>query len=225
MENHSHLILYFFIYICIFLLLLPHAYSDQYEYDSPSPKKLSLATLVIVAILSVFSLVAFFVICMHCSQSQHVSAAGIAPLAILQPEGVSEGRLGPDLSLIEMFPTFLYSVVSVLNMGNGVEECAVCLNHFKDDDIVRLLPKCDHGFHLVCIDAWLSSNDTCPVCRDILLPIPIPRIGDALSTQMAADPGNRFVDENPSFEINNSEVWIRVIEDQNSNLILIQNQV
>ncbi|TYH99723.1 hypothetical protein ES332_A11G085700v1 [Gossypium tomentosum] len=31
--------------------------------------------------------------------------------------------------------------------------------------IARLLPLCCHAFHTHCIDTWLTSNQTCPLCR------------------------------------------------------------
>ncbi|PKA47080.1 RING-H2 finger protein ATL3 [Apostasia shenzhenica] len=44
-------------------------------------------------------------------------------------------------------------------------ECSICLNELSDREKVRLLPKCNHGFHLECIDMWFCSQSTCPVCR------------------------------------------------------------
>ncbi|XP_051145361.1 RING-H2 finger protein ATL51-like [Andrographis paniculata] len=44
-------------------------------------------------------------------------------------------------------------------------ECVVCLVEFRDGDPLRLLPKCRHAFHLPCIDTWLRSHSTCPLCR------------------------------------------------------------
>ncbi|KAL1159596.1 hypothetical protein V6Z11_A07G007800 [Gossypium hirsutum] len=44
-------------------------------------------------------------------------------------------------------------------------ECAVCLSKFDDIEIMRLLPKCKHGFHIDCIDQWLEKHSSCPLCR------------------------------------------------------------
>lgn len=55
-------------------------------------------------------------------------------------------------------------------IGKSALECAVCLNEFEDDETLRLIPKCDHVFHPECIDAWLASHSTCPVCRANLSP-------------------------------------------------------
>ena len=44
-------------------------------------------------------------------------------------------------------------------------ECSVCLNEFQEDENLRLLPKCNHAFHIPCIDTWLNSHTNCPMCR------------------------------------------------------------
>lgn len=72
---------------------------------------------------------------------------------------------GLDPAVIENLPTFPYSEVKELKIGKGALECAVCLMEFEDVETLRLIPKCDHVFHCDCIDAWLVSHTTCPVCR------------------------------------------------------------
>lgn len=44
-------------------------------------------------------------------------------------------------------------------------ECSVCLNEFQEEEMLRLLPKCNHAFHIPCIDTWLRSHTNCPLCR------------------------------------------------------------
>ncbi|EPS65602.1 hypothetical protein M569_09181, partial [Genlisea aurea] len=60
--------------------------------------------------------------------------------------------------------------MAVCRYGRGEElidgtECAVCLGEFQQDEALRLLPKCRHAFHLPCIDTWLKSHPSCPICR------------------------------------------------------------
>ncbi|KAL6493010.1 hypothetical protein OROGR_032769 [Orobanche gracilis] len=44
-------------------------------------------------------------------------------------------------------------------------DCAVCLDEIESEQSARMIPGCNHGFHLECADAWLSKNSICPVCR------------------------------------------------------------
>ncbi|XP_059640331.1 RING-H2 finger protein ATL29-like [Cornus florida] len=75
------------------------------------------------------------------------------------------GRHGLDPSIIKTFPTFTYSSVKDFRKEKYGLECAICLLEFEDDSILRLLTLCCHVFHQECIDLWLESHDTCPVCR------------------------------------------------------------
>ncbi|XP_017697856.1 RING-H2 finger protein ATL57-like [Phoenix dactylifera] len=49
--------------------------------------------------------------------------------------------------------------------GGGKEGCVVCLADFQDKEKVKLIPGCGHVFHPQCIDAWLMSKWSCPICR------------------------------------------------------------
>ncbi|KAA8529547.1 hypothetical protein F0562_033654 [Nyssa sinensis] len=72
---------------------------------------------------------------------------------------------GLDQAYIDALPVFPYTEVM------GLKEpfdCAVCLCEFSEQDNLRLLPLCSHAFHIDCIDTWLLSNSTCPLCRGTL---------------------------------------------------------
>uniref|UniRef100_A0A0E0DNN9 RING-type E3 ubiquitin transferase n=1 Tax=Oryza meridionalis TaxID=40149 RepID=A0A0E0DNN9_9ORYZ len=49
--------------------------------------------------------------------------------------------------------------------GSGWAQCVICLGLVQVGEVVRRLPACKHLFHVECIDAWLSSHSTCPICR------------------------------------------------------------
>ena len=74
---------------------------------------------------------------------------------------------GVDQSFIDTLPVFLYK--AIIGAKNPFD-CAVCLCEFEAEDKLRLLPKCSHAFHMECIDTWLLSHSTCPLCRASLLP-------------------------------------------------------
>jgi len=48
--------------------------------------------------------------------------------------------------------------------SSNLQSCAICLNDFDDQDIVRTLP-CFHFFHKDEIDKWFTSHHHCPICR------------------------------------------------------------
>ncbi|KAJ6765240.1 RING-H2 FINGER PROTEIN ATL46-LIKE [Salix koriyanagi] len=73
---------------------------------------------------------------------------------------------GLDQAFIDALPVFYYKDI----MGSKEPfDCAVCLCEFSEQERLRLLPLCSHAFHINCIDTWLLSNSTCPLCRATLL--------------------------------------------------------
>ncbi|GJN33104.1 hypothetical protein PR202_gb21668 [Eleusine coracana subsp. coracana] len=53
-------------------------------------------------------------------------------------------------------------------MGKGDEalpDCAVCITELAAGETARVLPRCGHAFHVACVDTWLKSHSTCPLCR------------------------------------------------------------
>ncbi|KAL1321925.1 hypothetical protein HN51_066815 [Arachis hypogaea] len=64
--------------------------------------------------------------------------------------------------------------VAVYGSGENIPatECPICLGEFERGDKVRMLPQCNHGFHVKCIDTWLVSHSSCPNCRHSLLEKP-----------------------------------------------------
>mmetsp|Transcript_22084 Transcript_22084/g.61303 ORF Transcript_22084/g.61303 Transcript_22084/m.61303 type:complete len:274 (+) Transcript_22084:3-824(+) len=43
-------------------------------------------------------------------------------------------------------------------------KCCICMSDYEEGDTIRTLP-CLHCYHAGCIDPWLETNRTCPVCK------------------------------------------------------------
>ncbi|KAI3978723.1 hypothetical protein MKX01_015898 [Papaver californicum] len=70
---------------------------------------------------------------------------------------------GIDRAVIESLPIFRFGALRGEKEGM---ECAVCLSKYEDGkEVLRLLPKCKHAFHVDCVDTWLDAHSTCPLCR------------------------------------------------------------
>ncbi|KAK9670570.1 hypothetical protein RND81_13G210100 [Saponaria officinalis] len=76
-------------------------------------------------------------------------------------------KTGVDKRAMRTFPIVKYSIEK--NIQGVGTECVICLSEFKEGEKVRILPKCNHGFHVKCIDKWLSSHSSCPTCRQSLV--------------------------------------------------------
>ncbi|KAL3829353.1 hypothetical protein ACJIZ3_018155 [Penstemon smallii] len=70
---------------------------------------------------------------------------------------------GLEPAVLNTLPVFLYSSEELVVQKKL--ECVVCLSEFEEKELVRLLPKCNHSFHIACIDMWFHSHSTCPLCR------------------------------------------------------------
>ncbi|GLJ09592.1 hypothetical protein SUGI_0112450 [Cryptomeria japonica] len=62
----------------------------------------------------------------------------------------------------QSFPVFVYERKNYNEQGL---ECPICLSEFEEKEKGRILPACNHSFHVDCIDRWFESQSTCPICR------------------------------------------------------------
>ncbi|KAG8081968.1 hypothetical protein GUJ93_ZPchr0014g46715 [Zizania palustris] len=92
---------------------------------------------------------------------------------VVDPEPNPVTRLahsGLRRKALQTMPIFLYSAGLKLSAVSPM--CAICLSDFEAGEHVRVLPKCNHGFHVRCIDRWLLARSTCPTCRQSLFGAP-----------------------------------------------------
>ncbi|XAR73450.1 hypothetical protein NMG60_11007421 [Bertholletia excelsa] len=183
------------------------ATSSQYPYANFSP---SMVIVIVVLVCAFFFLGLFAIYIRQCVEDAQELANSRHPNAFRFrrfPKG-----LDPDV--IDSFPVFRYSEVKDLKIGKGALECAVCINEFEDEETLRWLPKCDHVFHPDCIDVWLASHSTCPVCRTNLVPTPGENLGHRIQTNDARDEQNLISELNNEAQ-NPDQISIAVDDDQN----------
>ncbi|CAA2973859.1 RING-H2 finger protein ATL63-like [Olea europaea var. sylvestris] len=89
---------------------------------------------------------------------------------------------GLESSTISSIPLFVFKAEE---HKHGLE-CVICLSLFEDEEVGRRLPKCDHAFHVECIDMWLHSHTTCPICR-------APVLSDTTNSADSSSPQNEEI--------------------------------
>ncbi|KAG2309490.1 hypothetical protein Bca52824_029238 [Brassica carinata] len=150
-------------------------WQNSTSYDGSS--KILLSTIVsfstIILIVFVYHLYARFIL------SRRRPAFQALPFSVVSQSSIR----GLNKLVIASLPTFVVNGDAV-----SATECAVCLSLLEEKDTARMLPNCKHVFHVTCIDTWLTSCSTCPICRTEVEPsqrlVPEPRegpVGDGAS--------------------------------------------
>ncbi|KAL7125837.1 hypothetical protein ABFS83_14G142900 [Erythranthe nasuta] len=70
---------------------------------------------------------------------------------------------GLEPVVVAAIPTMKFDREAFSTMEDA--QCAICLSEYQEKEVLRIMPKCGHSFHLSCIDVWLRKQSTCPVCR------------------------------------------------------------
>ncbi|RWW64740.1 hypothetical protein BHE74_00028000 [Ensete ventricosum] len=154
--------------------------------SSPSPSLILSHSLFIIAAIIVFVIVASFSIhlllrLLSCRRRRSSSAVAAFPLPLASSRSASgspataAGSAIPDqenAALIDSLPVFTLASALAFIPKSSLD-CAVCLSRFRPQDELRLLPACRHAFHCLCVDPWLRTTASCPLCRaSISLPGP-----------------------------------------------------
>ncbi|KAJ8644829.1 hypothetical protein MRB53_006577 [Persea americana] len=136
---------------------------DQSQQQDTIPSSYRPSIAIVIGILAIMVSLTFllFVYAKYCN----LTPADFFNMGDEQGQQGNQARSrssGIDKAIIDTLPFFQFS--SLKGSKQGLE-CAVCLSRFDDTEVLRLLPKCKHAFHLDCIDKWLESHSSCPLCR------------------------------------------------------------
>jgi len=159
-------------------LINPSHGGGNYDSHSSSLDSLKPSVLVIILILLMTLLISvsicFLLRCLNrCSHRSVLPLSSSSSVATVTSDSrrFSGHRVSPETersSVLDSLPIFKFSSVTRRSSSMNSGDCAVCLSKFEPEDQLRLLPLCCHAFHADCIDIWLVSNQTCPLCRSPL---------------------------------------------------------
>ncbi|XP_059664667.1 RING-H2 finger protein ATL40-like [Cornus florida] len=154
---------------------------DNPPFDFPHKNTNDFNNKIILTVIISLSVVVLLVIILHIytrcvlrrQASRRAAIFRQLGLATAQVHSSEPPKTGLDPSVIAALPEFLFKQDGTQD-DLGTIECAVCLTVLVDGDMARLLPNCKHTFHAECIDKWLISQPTCPICRTEAEPLLIP---------------------------------------------------
>ncbi|KAK4836521.1 hypothetical protein QYF36_024245 [Acer negundo] len=142
---------------------------DSNSTHFPGLSLFSVATIVIASAAS--ALIIYHFIVVHCCSRRHHHEFVVSHEQQYFPSQQSSTVMywgtprSLQHSLNKLIPTYKFStdIGSILKSGDFT--CSICLSEFNDGEPIRLLPECLHSFHVPCIDMWLVSHSSCPLCR------------------------------------------------------------
>ncbi|KAI4989699.1 hypothetical protein ZWY2020_038062 [Hordeum vulgare] len=106
----------------------------------------------------------------HFAPDTWCGGAGASERGQSRAAAAAARRFGLGRAAIDALPTFAYGADDVDLESGGGAACSVCLEDLRAGEMARRIPACGHAFHVGCIDMWLHSHRSCPLCRCDLSP-------------------------------------------------------
>ena len=76
-------------------------------------------------------------------------------------------KIGNFYTKNTIYSNIRYIDITKIYSINSDEKCSICYTKLKKNDLIRQL-RCNHKFHLNCIDIACLYNKNCPICRDVI---------------------------------------------------------
>ncbi|KAL8249257.1 hypothetical protein R6Q59_006125 [Mikania micrantha] len=149
-----------------------HDDDDANSLFFPSGKSTNVNSRILFIAIIVLSTVVVVVTMLHVyarymlrrQARRRAALRGVEVITRVHYDELPRRGLKPDV--IASLPTLMYKNNDHAQDHSRVNpECTVCLSSFEDGQMIRALPSCKHHFHVECIDKWLESQSSCPVCR------------------------------------------------------------
>ncbi|KAI3871228.1 hypothetical protein MKW98_015128 [Papaver atlanticum] len=151
---------------------MDRSYSNNNNYDSMGKSKIvDVSSKVMLASIIILFLIIVLVIILHFyakwywrRRIGHQNGGTLRRRFVFSPSQDQNVtfRQGLADSVMKSLPIVTFSSSE---FKDGLD-CSVCLSEVEEGEKARVLPKCNHGFHVDCIDMWFQSHSTCPLCRN-----------------------------------------------------------
>ncbi|GLJ38557.1 hypothetical protein SUGI_0786170 [Cryptomeria japonica] len=112
-------------------------------------------------VVVVWFLIVAFILYRACWNVRSESSTRSNSFHFVQEEMRRRSTMGLDWEIVNSLPVYVYKS----QMFKEKLECSICLSEFAENEVCKLLPNCNHSFHTECIDMWLFSHDSCPLCK------------------------------------------------------------
>ncbi|KAI8558518.1 hypothetical protein RHMOL_Rhmol04G0100600 [Rhododendron molle] len=181
----------------------PPSKRNQYNLNSKVMLTAVVSLSLVVVIVTILHIYARFVLR---RQARRRATMQQLRLAVSLAQAATEPPTsGLNPAVIASLPIFAFKKTghSDDTSGGGTTECSVCLSFLEDGEMVRILPNCKHTFHVDCVDKWLTSQSTCPICRTEAEPGRLPQSCEAVGAR--ALPTAPPVQEHGNSELTNAE--------------------
>ncbi|KAK9715410.1 hypothetical protein RND81_06G163100 [Saponaria officinalis] len=76
-------------------------------------------------------------------------------------------RVADNTSDPESSPAMWLTNMQTVSTTENDMVCSVCMEGFCPRQIGKQIP-CGHVYHVPCISPWLSLNNSCPLCRNLV---------------------------------------------------------
>lgn len=145
---------------------LRNSTQKHHEYDSiTSPFDSSMVLTILVLLTALFFMGFFSVYIRRFSDETPVPRRRLRRTPTPSTSSPASSRFSHSKNVQPSSAVRSLPIVSYSRPASQQIDCIICLAEFEEREKVKMIPCCKHVFHPGCIDTWLSSHVTCPLCR------------------------------------------------------------
>ncbi|KAK9110850.1 hypothetical protein Sjap_018910 [Stephania japonica] len=186
---------------------MSYSYPDPPNCCSSASAELKLYQAFIFSVPILFTFILLFLFYLFYLRRQRVDWASLRMRPSPDQDDRTFSEAGLKREVREMLPIIVFKETFSITDT----QCSVCLGDYQAEDKLQQIPACGHTFHMNCIDHWLATHTTCPLCRLSLVPPPktssdVPPSTDPQIEAQQALQAHLVPNEHPSHVVNDVDI-------------------